>query len=761
MRDPLPSPEDAARVPAAGGHGFNRLVHESSPYLLQHARNPVDWRPWGQAAFDEARALDRPVFLSVGYSTCHWCHVMAEESFQRTDVAEILNALYVPVKVDREERPDVDDTYMTVTQMLTGSGGWPNSVWLAPDKRPWFAGTYFPREDMAGRPGFKTILLSMADIWRTRREDVERQADEIARALRQMGKPGQPLSYGRGAAAQAVKDLRAGFDADHGGFGGAPKFPPHGALALLLYLSRRDGDAELLSMAVTTLRGMAAGGMRDHLGGGFHRYSTDERWLLPHFEKMLYDNAQLARAYAEAFALGCDPDFATVAAGICDWALREMRGPEGGFCSALDADSEGGEGRFYVWRRDEVLEVLGRDDGELFCRAYGVTPEGNFRDEATRRLTGANVLHMPETMANVALREAVSEPVLAARLAAMRARLLVRRDQRPRPHKDDKRLASWNGLALGALAFCGKALGRPAYLDAARQAAEFCLSRMRLDGRLMRAWRAGQARVKGYLDDYALLADGLLDLAEAAGEDRWSAEAGGLLTEARRLFSAEDGGGFYLSARDHDDVLTRMKPAFDQAVPSGNGAMARVAARLFARTGRREFLRLALDTVAACGDVINRAPLAATALVLAQEMALDAADALDAGATSGAGLAPLSVELTGVPARVSPGQTFVVTLRACVAPGWRINTDQPVDGRLAPSRVELEPGFPGRLVAAAFPAGQGALEGRSDIVCQVAVNRDAPLGQADLALALLAQPCRQGACAREETWVVRAPLIIR
>ncbi|HTN52324.1 MAG TPA: thioredoxin domain-containing protein, partial [Anaeromyxobacter sp.] len=494
MTDPLPGaaplPPDLGRRlagvrPAHAGPGVgagprftNRLALERSPYLLQHAHNPVNWYPWSDEAFEEARRTGRPVFLSVGYSTCHWCHVMERESFEDEEIARVLNERYVAIKVDREERPDVDAIYMTAVQLLTGGGGWPMSVWLTPDREPFFGGTYFPPRDGSRGParGFLSILGEIADLWEGDRARISAATGSLVQAVRTaLASHGEPAGAPPGPEpiAAAVAALRPSFDSVHGGLVRAPKFPSNLPLRLLLRHHRRSGEAESMRMAVFTLERMAAGGIHDQLGGGFHRYSTDREWLVPHFEKMLYDNALLAVAYAEAWQLTGRPDLARVARQTLDYLLRELASPEGGLFSATDADSEGEEGRFFVWEERELREALGAG-AERFLRFHGVTAQGNFE--------GRNVLWVPRPD------EAEWEA-----LAPARARLLELRAQRPHPLRDDKVLSGWNGLAISALAFGGRALGEERFVRAAVRAAEFVLDRLVVDGRLLRSWRDGEA----------------------------------------------------------------------------------------------------------------------------------------------------------------------------------------------------------------------------------------------------------------------------
>ncbi len=553
------SPHPSART--------NRLAGSPSPYLRQHASNPVDWHPWGPEAFSEARRRDCPVLLSVGYSSCH---MMAHESFEDPEIAARLNRLFVCVKVDREERPDLDVLYMHATQLTVGRGGWPNTVWLTPDGRPWFAGTYFPPEDRGGTIGLRTL------------------SERIA---------------------AAVASLRAEFDAAHGGFRGAPKFPPHGELELLLDLQARDGGAGAFDMAVRTLEGMQAGGIHDRVGGGFHRYAVDERWFLPHFEKMLSDNARLLRIYAAASrAAGC-PDFAATARGIARWMLREMRAPEGGFFTALDADSPGGEGRFYLWSDADLASALGPEDHALARRVFGARSGGNVHDEATGRPTGLNLLHC----------EGAPGPGDEERIPAVLDRLLAARAERPRPALDDKILTSWNGLALGALATAGRDLGEPAWIAAAGEAAEFAWTRLRDPGtgRLRRSFARGAAHHAACLDDHAFLAEGYLDLYEASGDTRWLDRAGDLAGDMLARFRDAARGGFYFTADDHEPLIARIRDPFDDALPSGNAVACRVLQRLHRHTESPLHRVMGEETLRAFDDAIRRTPRATSGFLRA------------------------------------------------------------------------------------------------------------------------------------------------
>ena len=768
-------------APGDGGEQFNRLIHETSPYLLQHAHNPVEWYPWSDDAFDRAKQLDRPIFLSVGYSTCHWCHVMAHESFEDPEVARYLNAHFVAIKVDREQRPDVDQIYMNATQLLTGRGGWPNSVWLTPDGRPFFAGTYYPKQ------GFLTILRRVDELWRDRRQDVENQADALAQAIQQMagggpgptGEPTDPLD--RNVVAALIEELGRSADDSHGGFGGAPKFPPHGALRVLLYEHRRTGREDLLALARRTLDAMARGGIRDHLGGGFHRYATDARWFLPHFEKMLYDNAQLARAYVEAYLATRDDDYRRVAEGIYDCVLREMTDTGGGFHSAYDADSEGVEGKFYLWTRREILDLLGNDAG-LFCRAYGVSDQGNYYDEASQQRTGTNILYLPRPTDQVAAAEGMTAETLRGRLADARRKLLAHRAKRVWPHLDDKVLAGWNGLMIGSLAYGGRHLDRPRYTAAAERAAEFVLATLRRDGRLLRSYRDGQARLNAYLDDYAFLADGLLELHLANDRRNWIAEAEALMQVLVQHYHDDQAGGFFFTSRDHEDLLARVKSPFDSAIPSGNGAAAGVLLRLAEHTGNRQYAEWARDTLQAFWPMIRRSPRGTESLILATAMYFDrqaepaesrpapppAEETPDASAQAG----PVTAEAFVSQSTLAPGQTFDLAVRLTIQEGFHINSARPLQDYLIATAVAAAADGVAQLGDVRYPADKEIALGFSDeklsvydgrvwLRAPVTIAPAAATGRHDLKLAVRHQACDDQRCLPPATLTLTIPLQIQ
>jgi uncharacterized protein len=562
----------------------NRLSRETSPYLLQHAHNPVDWYPWGEEAFAKARAEDMPVFLSIGYSACHWCHVMERESFESDEIAQILNEDFVSIKVDREERPDVDSIYMQAVQMMTGHGGWPMSVFLTPDGRPFFAGTYFPPDDRHGMPSFRRVLEHVVNVYRSRRNEVEEASKEVQQAL-----SSQLRTSASGAITHARLDGAAGriasnFDPVNGGFGAAPKFPPSMALDFLMQVAYRTPDANgarLREIVVTTLTKMAYGGIYDQVGGGFHRYSVDARWLVPHFEKMLYDNALLARLYVRAWQWTKDPLFARIAHETLGFITREMTSPDGAFYSTLDADSEGEEGKFYVWTRAEVMQLLGAEEGRVFCALYDVTERGNWE--------GHNILNIPREPESVAADLGVTLDQLFDIAARGKCKLYGAREQRVRPGRDEKMLAGWNGWMLAAFAEASLAFDRDAYRDVVRANADFLLMRIDADGRLTR-----HAKIAGLLEDYSGVAWGLTLAYEATHERRYLDAARTLVDGILARFRDEE-GGFFDTPIDGEKLITRPKDLFDNATPSANSVACDVLLRHALLFGNEEYARIATE----------------------------------------------------------------------------------------------------------------------------------------------------------------------
>ncbi|NQU20095.1 MAG: thioredoxin domain-containing protein [Candidatus Nealsonbacteria bacterium] len=614
MNAPPHAAESTAKKPPAE-KPTNRLAGQTSPYLLQHVHNPVNWYPWGKEALARARKENKPIFLSIGYSACHWCHVMERESFEDAETAKILNEHFIAIKVDREERPDVDEIYMTAVQAMTGRGGWPLSVFLTPDLKPFFGGTYFPPETRHGMPGFKTVLTRVAEIWRTQPDDVAHNSEQLVKAIRanatidasESDLPDDAVLSG------AAVLLSRQFDPEWGGFGGAPKFPPSGAIALLLRQHAHSGDDRLLRMATVTLDRMARGGMYDQLGGGFHRYSVDARWLVPHFEKMLYDNALLCEVYLEAWQVTGNDLYRRVAAGILDYVVRDMTDARGAFHCAEDADSEGVEGKFYVWQSDEIMAVLGDKDGTLFCDYYGVSAEGNFE--------GHNILNVPRSPAEFLRGKDLTEAQFQDRLAEMRQKLLDRRSRRVRPGKDNKILAAWNGMMISALARGYQVLGDQRYLDAARNAADVVLTDMVRDGQLQRAYRK-TGTLPGYLDDYAEMADGLVDLYQADFDLGWLRAADELTGRMVADFWDTKDGSFFFTSAAHKDLLVRTKPFYDGAVPAGNSTATLVLLRLAKLLDNRDYADKAETVLRSMGNEMQARPQAALNLLRALDFHL-------------------------------------------------------------------------------------------------------------------------------------------
>jgi uncharacterized protein len=612
----------------------NRLIHETSPYLLQHAHNSVDWYPWGPEALARAAAEDKPILLSVGYSACHWCHVMAHESFEDPDTAALMNELFVNVKVDREERPDIDAIYMEAVQAMTGRGGWPMTVFLAPDGRPFYGGTYYPPEPRYGMPSFRQLLRAIAEAWQERRREMESAGDRMADALNRSAalRPAD-TALAAGVLDKAAQNLMRNLDPYEGGFSDAPKFPQPMNLDFLLQNWRRTGDEKQRKAVAYTLAKMARGGIYDQLGGGFHRYSTDARWLVPHFEKMLYDNAQLARTYLYAWQITGEAALRQVVEETLDYVLREMTSPEGGFCSTQDADSEGVEGKFFVWTPDEVLALLGPDDGPLFSAYFDVTARGNFHEGGH----STNILHAEDDLEDAAGKLKVSEDHLAAVIARGRNILIEARERRVHPGRDEKILAEWNGLMIHALAEAGAVLERPDYIQAAMRAAEFILAKMIVSEdssaphsmphapRLFRTYNAGRAHLNAYLEDYAAVALGLVALYETTFELRWLEAAAALAQTILVEFRDADGAGFFQVSADHEKLVARRKDFIDSAIPSGNSLTAELFLKLAVLLGddAAGYRRHAEGILRLMADGMGEQPLAFGRLLCALDLYLN------------------------------------------------------------------------------------------------------------------------------------------
>jgi hypothetical protein len=585
----------------------NRLIHETSPYLLQHAHNPVDWYPWGEEARARAKKENRPILLSIGYSACHWCHVMERESFEDEAIASLMNANFVNIKVDREERPDLDAVYMEAVQMLTGSGGWPMTVFLTPEGKPFYGGTYFPPADRGNMPGFPRVLLAIAEAYRNDRGEIDRVTQQLTGQLGRTGQLPQgttPLTAD--LLHQAYSNLASSFDYQNGGLGTAPKFPQPMTLEFLLRYHRHGYNARALEMVELTLEKMAYGGMYDQVGGGFHRYSTDAFWLVPHFEKMLYDNALLARLYLHAYQLTRRPLYRRITQEILDYVLREMTDPNGGFYSAQDADSEGEEGKFFVWTPDEIRAALGSAEGDIVGGFFGVTEAGNFE--------GKNILNVPQKATPFSQEYGLAPDRLLALIQRGKEALREVRERRVHPLRDDKVLSSWNGLMLRSFAEAGATLRRPDYLQAAVKNARFLLENLRPQGRLLRSYREGRVGaygrtpLLGYLEDYACVADGLLALYEATFEPRWLVEARALVDGMVELFWDESAGAFYDTGSDHEVLVVRPRDVFDNAQPCGGSVASDVLLRLAVITGKNEYAIKGATPLRSLYDLMARAP---------------------------------------------------------------------------------------------------------------------------------------------------------
>jgi len=583
---------------------MNHLANEQSPYLLQHADNPVDWYPWGKEAFKKARELDRPIFLSIGYSTCHWCHVMEHESFEDDSVAKLLNDSFISIKVDREELPEIDHVYMSVCQAMTGGGGWPLTIVMTPAKEPFFAGTYFPKDKRGGRSGLFQILPMIADAWNSKREDIMTSVGQVKNYLDRLNSKPAGNNFSTELINRAYDQFRNGFDEEYGGFFKAPKFPsPHNLIFLMRYHHSFDNKIAL-DMATKTLKQMRLGGIYDHIGFGFHRYSTDRHWLVPHFEKMLYDQAMIAMAYTEAYHITGEDIFAQTAREIFTYVLRDMTASEGGFFSAEDADSEGEEGKFYIWTEQEIKEILGEDYGREFNDIFSITTQGNYRDESSGKETGLNIPHLNNYNANG-----------SNDFESAREKLFNIREKRIHPLKDDKILTDWNGLMIAALAKAAIVLDEPVYLDAAEKAAEFVLHSISKGERLLKRYRNGVAALDAHLDDYAFMAWGLLELYEATFATKYLSQALDLMNIMVEDFWDDKNGGFFLGSDQSEKLIVRSKTAYDGAIPSGNSVAVMNMVKLTRITGNTKWAELAEKTIRAFSEDVNRTPTGYTLML--------------------------------------------------------------------------------------------------------------------------------------------------
>ncbi|MDQ3173463.1 MAG: thioredoxin domain-containing protein [Acidobacteriota bacterium] len=610
-------------APAAREGKPNRLIKEKSPYLLQHAHNPVDWYPWGEEAFEKARRENKPVFLSIGYSTCHWCHVMEAESFSDTQVASLMNDAFVSIKVDREERPDIDNVYMNVSVLMTGSGGWPLTIIMTPDKRPFFVATYIPKDGRFGQAGLLDLIPRVKEAWATQHERILQSATQITSALQQKTSNSSGADPDTSTLQAAYQQLKSRFDERYGGFGQSQKFPtPHNFLFLLRYW-KRTGDAKALEMVERTLQAMRRGGMYDHVGFGFHRYSTEPTWLVPHFEKMLYDQALLAMAYTEAFQATGKEEYEKTAREIFTYVLRDMTSASGGFYSAEDADSEGEEGKFYLWSEKEIRQALGKEDADLFVKVFGVQSGGNFTEQSTGNKSGTNILYLSKPLRETAADLKLPEQQLRNRLELSRQKLFAVREKRIHPGKDDKILVDWNGLMIAALAKGAQAFNEPKYLEAAMRAADFIQRNVRTsDGRLLHRYRDGQANIKAHAEDYAFLIWGLLELHEATFQINYLRAALDLNNELLKHFWDANRGGFYFSADDGEALLVRSKEIYDGAIPSGNSVAMLNLLRLGRITANTDFEQKAAAIGRAFSGEIKSSPSASTQLMVALDFGI-------------------------------------------------------------------------------------------------------------------------------------------
>ena len=725
--------EAALKNPDGTWKWTNTLIRETSPYLLLHAHNPVDWYPWGPEALERAKAENKPIFLSVGYSTCYWCHVMERKVFSDLEIAKMMNASFINVKVDREERPDIDEIYMTATQIMTGSGGWPNSVFLTPDLLPFFGGTYFPPEDSRGRPGFPRVLNALHEAWTNQQAEVIAQAEKITEVIKQ-ATAAAPASLGETALnrkliSAAVKAVQSRYDSTYGGFSGAPKFPSSTNLDLLLSEYQREPSKAMLEMVTNTLDKMAYGGMYDQIGGGFHRYSVDARWLVPHFEKMLYDNALLAKVYLQTYQLTKSPLYQRVADEIFTFVSREMTSAEGGFYSALDAEVDAEEGKSYLWTKEEIQETLGKEDAKLFMQVYGVDKGPNFEG-------GTNILYLPVPISSIAKSLKKSEDVLHNQLEPLKAKLLAAREKRKQPLLDTKVITSWNGLMIDAFAYGYEVLGNKRYLEVAEKAARFNLTHLRTaDGQLMRTYREGVAKYNGYLDDYAFLVRGLLGLYQATDEEPWLAEAKSLTDIMNSLFWDDKNGGFYFTLANQKHLVVRTKNPYDSALPSGNAVAVNNLLTLVQIVGEKSYLDKAEKTLQNFASMMAQSPgafmhmLFATNRYLSTDWTQLGEAHYERSAQLGMNTEVMNkINLFGLPKAphalpseeelltlaasipskgdIFPGNAFDVEVQLALAEGWHINANPSSWDLLIPTTVSVGPEAPVEVLSVTYPKGQ-------------------------------------------------------
>ena len=736
----------------------NRLVDQTSPYLLQHAHNPVQWYPWGDEAFAKAKLENKPIFLSVGYSTCYWCHVMEVESFEDEEVAAVINEHFIAIKVDREERPDIDEQYMLATQLIAKRGGWPNSVWLTPDGKPWMAGTYFPKQ------GFIQVLLQLADVWKNRRDEVNQQADILTKATQQMSRPtmNEGIELTSQLTKQATDLLVARFDPSLGGFGGAPKFPPHGTLQLLIQQFRETGDKSLLKPISVTLDAMWLGGIHDHIGGGFHRYSTDAEWLLPHFEKMLYDNAQLVQAYVDGYQITGNMRYSEAVADIHGWVKREMTSPEGAFYSALDSGEVGKEGEAYVWPVNRLQGLLGAADAALFAEIYNFRPEGNFKEQSTGKRMETNIPHLKQSIETMAAKRGRSEQELAGSLAQMRNKMLVERQTWPQPRVDDKVLTSWNGLMIGSLACAGRVLHEPSYIESASRAADFILKKMVSDEVLLRTYRDGVAKIPGYLDDYAYFVHGLIELHRATGDPRWLDQATRLTKRMLSEFEDQDNGGFFFTTASHEDLMLRTKHLGGGGnMPNPNGVVVQVLIQLDELTGEPVYRQSTKRTLESLSGLLAGQPHGVEALLVASSQYL----------TKTKSESPKTVPPTeqsrrvnAVTIRISPTRWIAkpgdaITIKAVleIDEGWHLYGENPESEFLLASTVTVDASEQVAIGKMKSPQAQSKLDpilqqtlstysGRIEFEVPLTIGSNALPGKIPLSIRVKTQACDKNRC---------------